>query len=702
MTDTSELKSLKKLAQFYGIQLSYINDFGRRQYIEPEVLLKLLQVMGCSITDTQNTEQCWIDEQMTAYRNLLDPIYVIWDTQPPKASFYIHIQQKNAQAEFAAFLENGSIHHWKADLAQLDTVSNVSVNQDTFVRKQILLPLSLPYGYHRLSIKVNQTSSEALLIVAPSQLKHTQTRPRLWGTFTPLYAIKSHRNWGIGDTTDLKHLIQWQAQLGARLIGTLPLFANYLETPYDHSPYAPVTRLFGNEIYIDISQIEAFQRCESAQSIYRELAAQGEFENLRASHCVNYPQVYQIKKRILRLLSDYFFEHHHEDQWEAFQNFLRRYPNVQAYARFRAYQEETQTLWDQWSLSKRNQIPESSVNPAHLRYHLFCQWQFYNQLQQIKETSDHYHTQLYLDLPVGCHPYGFDTWYFASSFVHDVSIGAPPDRVFTQGQNWNVTPIHPHKIRQNRYEYFIECLRAVMPYVDILRLDHIMQFHRLFWIPRDFPANKGAFVRYHNDEFYALLCLEAMRHNVDLVGENLGTVPEVVNRKMDQHKVKRMFVLQYELDSRDTLEGLLPSKQTIASLNTHDMPTFMGYCLGSDLKHRQQMRLITRQEALTVYHQRKFILKQLVTDFYEKGLLEDTKIKIYRLLKSALFFLASEKSRYMLINLDDIWGETHQQNVPGTHTEYPNWQHKLRYPLEEFDQLTNFKYILRIINDIRK
>jgi 4-alpha-glucanotransferase len=235
----------------------------------------------------------------------------------------------------------------------------------------------------------------------------------------------------------------------------------------------------------------------------------------------------------------------------------------------------------------------------------------------------------------------------------------------------------------------------------MLRLDHIMQFHRLFWIPDGASAQQGTFVRYRMNEFYAILCLEARRHNVDLIGENLGTVPTEVNRKMAEHHLKKMFVVQYEIDSQDQITHYKVPRHSIASLNTHDMPTFFGYCLGNDLKRRIRHGLLTRREALEVYHGRKKTLQSLADFLYSDGYMEEQPLRVYILLKACLTFLARSRCRYLLVNFEDLWGETQQQNVPGTWDEHPNWRNKLRYSLEELDELANFKYILSLINNNR-
>ena len=129
----------------------------------------------------------------------------------------------------------------------------------------------------------------------------------------------------------------------------------------------------------------------------------------------------------------------------------------------------------------------------------------------------------------------------------NATAGAPPDAVFTGGQNWYFPPLHPENIRQDGYRYVRDYLRHHLQYADMLRIDHVMGLHRLFWIPPGQDASRGVYVRYHAEELYAILALESHRHRSVIVGEDLGIVPAYVRKAMSRHGLHRMYVLYYEL-----------------------------------------------------------------------------------------------------------------------------------------------------------
>jgi 4-alpha-glucanotransferase len=71
-------------------------------------------------------------------------------------------------------------------------------------------------------------------------------------------------------------------------------------------------------------------------------------------------------------------------------------------------------------------------------------------------------------------------------------------------------------------------------------------------------------------------------------------------------------------------------------------------------------------------------------------------------LRKLLEWLAASPARMVLINLEDLWGETAPQNVPGTHTERPNWRRKARLSFEEFSQSPEVVEPLRKVDELRR
>lgn len=250
---------------------------------------------------------------------------------------------------------------------------------------------------------------------------------------------------------------------------------------------------------------------------------------------------------------------------------------------------------------------------------------------------------LYLDLPLGIHHDGFDSWRWPELFATGVSAGAPPDTFFPGGQDWGFTPLAPSALRASGYRYFRDCLRHHARHAGALRLDHVMALERLFWIPHGFGPDQGVYVRYPLDEMIAVLTLESVRWQTAIIGEDLGTVSRRIRATMGRHDLHRMFVLQFEATPGDEPRRPDVPRSAVASLNTHDMPAFATYWRERETPERMPAKTA---------------------------------------LERALEGLAASNARFVIVNLEDLWLETRPQNVPGSPSEH-NWLRRARLTLDE-------------------
>jgi 4-alpha-glucanotransferase len=322
---------------------------------------------------------------------------------------------------------------------------------------------------------------------------------------------------------------------------------------------------------------------------------------------------------------------------------------------------------------------------------MFAQWLVQEQMDQVLADCAARGVSFYLDLPLGVNPDGYDVWANQKLFVHDASVGAPPDVFFTKGQDWSFPPLHPQRIREDGYRYVIDYLRFQMRHTGLLRLDHVMGLHRLWWVPRGASAAEGAYVGYNAEELYAILCLESHRHQTMLVGENLGTVPAEVNRSMKRRGLRSMYVVQYEARPNPKRSLRKPPRDCVASLNTHDMPTFAAFWKGLDIVDRQRLGLLKPKEARAERKRRTQLREALVKFLGRKSRRHEATgprlsntATAHQVLLALLRFLARSEAEVVLVNLEDLWLETEPQNTPGTSTERVNWKRKMRFPLDDF------------------
>ena len=342
---------------------------------------------------------------------------------------------------------------------------------------------------------------------------------------------------------------------------------------------------------------------------------------------------------------------------------------------------------------------DADDEPARL-YHLYVQWQCDQQTRWLDRETRASGAKLYLDFPLGVNRDGYDVWRERQLFALRASGGAPPDGLFVAGQNWGFPPFHPEAIRRDAYRYYIACVRHHMAHAAMLRIDHVMGMHRAFWVPEGFSATDGLYVHYRAEEFYAVLNLESHRHQVEIVGENLGTVPDYVNQALLRHQVLGMHVGQFGVgvDPERAVEAA--PAHTVASLNTHDTATFMGFWNGSEIDDRLALGLIDADQAEQEHHYRAAQRDALWAFLRGRGLV-DGEPEPHVVLKGLLAFLAGSAAEFLLVNLEDLCLEEAPQNVPGTWEERPNWKRKTRFDLDQVRAMPELIQLLKMLSDKR-
>ena len=695
---------LHKLAYLYGVQTAYYDANHHRHQASAEALLTILRLLGASVGTFHDVPSAWREQRQKLWQQSLQPVTVSWDGEP--LTIQVRLPSTAAEAIFSGQLtletgERQSLEWWgsKLPVTRAEEVGGIQ-----YVVKNLTLPGRRPWGYHRLTLEVAGTLAETLIIAAPAKayIPSERVRERMWGVFLPLYALHSEKSYGSGDSSDLEALMGWVAELGGNVVATLPLLASFLDEKFVPSPYSPSSRLLWNELYLDITKVPELQECPPAQVLLGSSPFQEEIKTLRRLPLVDYNRQIALKRRVLEELSHFFFAHATE-RLKALRRFAGAHPVVEDYACFQATCESRGSSWQSWPEPLREGVlSEGDYSEETKRYHLYVQWLAHHQLKDLSKIAHDKEILLYLDLPLGVNPNGYDVWRERNVFAIGVSTGAPPDAVFTKGQNWGFPPLHPEKIRGQGYRYTIACLQNNLRYAGILRIDHIMNLHRLYWIPNGLDAGQGVYVRYRAEELYAILTLESCRNKVILVGEDLGTVPPEVRPAMTQHGLQRMYVIHYELISSPQTAPRRPPPNSVASLNTHDMPPFASLWQSLDIKERLTLGLLDRSTARLERKTRRAIRETVVNYFYRKGWTKEATPDAQAVLRACIAFLSASPARVVLVNLEDLWLETQPQNVPGTIGSYPNWRRKARYSLEEFCQMSQVLDTLWEADHLRK
>jgi 4-alpha-glucanotransferase len=544
--------------------------------------------------------------------------------------------------------------------------------------RTILWPDRLPVGTYRLRlIDAAGETEEGPVIVAPERACLGDF-DRDWVIAVQLYGVRSARNWGMGDFTDLESLIRLASGLGADGIGLNPLHALFDDRPGDCSPYSPNSRLFLNALYIDAENIPGYQPIPNGDAIAK----------LQQDTLVDYPSVAALKWRALRSAFVKFSGDPKSPARSDFERFRsERGTLLSHFACFETLRRRFDTPWWEWPEEWRKPDParcaafRQGPDKSEVEFVEFVQWVADRQLQACKKLADSFGMKvgLYLDVAVGVQPDGFDAWNEQTAISRHLGVGAPPDPLNTLGQNWGLAGFNAAGLEMRNFEPFREMLRASMRHAGAIRLDHVLGLKRLYLIPHGFAARQGAYVQMPLEALFSVVALESVAHGCVVIGEDLGTVPEGFREQMADWGIWSYLVMMFERDDDGRFRGIERYQpNALITFNTHDLSTYAGWRSFGDLKTKRSLGLDpgesddARWRALGLLDQALHQCDIEGNDFY-----------------AAAEFLARTRSRMMVVAMEDLLGVIDQPNIPGTVNEHPNWRQRLPVALENIEQTIN-------------
>lgn len=684
-------EELRELAQLSGIQTFYLAADETMREAEPGVLMALLRALGVPVEDAKNVPPALRERRLLSARRVIDPVVVIRPDRPAAFNVTLPDRFDGDHTWFTLQLDDGTERREQL-LKGKAPATQVELGGERFNR--FLVELSsdevahMPFGYHTLSVESSDArhvhaSSDALVICAP---RCPEPR-RGWGLFMPVHALRTNDDWGVGSYVDLARLGEWVSSLGGSMVGGLPLYPTYLEPPVDPSPYRPVSRLAYNELYLDPTALEEFAHCSAALELVGSMSFASQVERMHSSERVDYESVARLRRQVLEPMATSFFQST-SPRRAVFEEFIAAHPEILGYAQFRAAVD----LLGRDNVFKLESVAEipGELSPS-LGYHLYCQWAASEQLAAASAACD-----LYADLPVGVHPEGFDPYWSPQSFVTRANGGAPPDLFYSEGQDWGFPPLHPEAIRDDSYHYLRAVLSRALRHASYLRVDHVMGLQRLYVIPEGGDARHGAYISYHADEMHAVVSLEAHRAGATIVGEDLGTVPDEVRERMAEDRMLRSWVFEFE----STEDEPLPEAPvfSLASLATHDMPRFSSFLWGNDIDEAEKAGRMTVEEA-DARRAERALYREALFRALEIPVLSPTELT-NEARRGCERHLAASKARLVLIDLEELWGESEPQNRPGT--AEGNWTQRAAMTLEDASSDAEIRSTLERIDDLRK
>ena len=587
----------------------------------------------------------------------------------------------------------------------------------------IKLP-QLACGYYTLSAETGGKSCFVRLIVAPEsvyQPKLLANGGRMNGLTMHLYSLRSERNWGIGDFTDLLNLMKYAAEKKLDFVGINPLHALFTSKPAFASPYSPSSREWLNPIYLDVEKVGAFTYNEQLKNWLAQPKIRQRIAALRITETVTYTAVWACKRDALHMAFNAFEQdtcEAAENERAAFEAFvLEKGKALQGFGLFEAldqyYSRPGQVGWQSWP-SEFHQPDGEAVekfarsHEREIRFYMWLQWLCAEQLREVNQAAAEYGVKLgiYGDLAVGVARGSADTWLNRQDYCMDLSVGAPPDPLGPTGQNWDLPPLNPLMLKHTGYEKFAHLLRENMRLYGVLRIDHVMALCRLWWVLNGKTADFGAYVHYDAEVMFAILALESRCNRCVIIGEDLGTVPDEARHLLNRYQVFSYKVMYF---SKGWNGFQLPEEypeQAITVISTHDVAPLAGYWTGKDLDTMFKLGTLPDAAAFqTALDEREHDKADLLDKLKETGCLgADVQMpaKADETLLAALHkYGALSRSKLYAVQLENLLGVIDNLNVPGVTEGYPNWAQKMPVSLEDFLQHRLMGGQLAIIDEVR-
>ena len=716
--------ALLQLAGLIGVEARYTDALGQTREVSDDTLLALTAAFGLPSDPVCARRQ--LEEQERLSPLGLEAAHLV-HAEDRRPELLLRLPPGCSRVFWSCHLENGD-----------ERSGRVTVGANSSVELfAMALPSGLPLGYHRLEIEAGSINAAADLIVAPDRCRlPAELGPgsRSWGLSCQLYALRSERNWGIGDFTDLAMLAGAAGRRKASVVGINPLHALFAAEPRHISPYSPSSRSQLDYLYIDVTAVPGFAEDDAIRELTGGQWFGATYWAARTAELIDYGAVAACKRSVLEALFRRFRSIELGVNGTATGTAGRAFRDFQQsagqslvdFAVFEAlhehhFREKRQFSWHSWPAPMRDprspQVADfAAAHRDRVEFFQFLQWEADRQLAVASRAGRDAGLSigLYRDLAVGADPNGAEAWADHELVAPGASIGAPPDALSRGGQNWGLAPVNPLVLRRQGFAPFIASLRANMRHAGILRIDHVMSLNRLYWIPSGMEAKAGAYVSYPFRELIRLVALESWRQSCAVVGEDLGTVPEGFRDTMRSANILsyRIFVFERKSDGRFVPPSQYPALAA-ASAATHDIATLKGFWLGTDIIWRQRVGLYPDRhaeeaEAAERHRDRSLLLAALVRE----GLIAPAKIAAFlpeggepvytiELRDAILAYLGRSRARLMLVQLEDVLSEVEQANLPGTTEAHPNWRRRLSPTVEEIDRGVELRQVAALIEEAR-
>ncbi len=612
----NEGNALTRLARQLGITTTCLDRNGSRHDIQAETLRQLLEAMRLPMD--QDPGEVLASLARERCRRVLPHVHVARVGQAIPIEVALPDGVTTRRHRWILRLEDGRSRVANFLPSALGGASGPAWPVEGFARRLLILPPIATMGYHRLDLEPADTPEQQgmMLIVAPAscyQPEGIRGDRRVWGPAAQVSALRSRRNWGCGDFTDVKNMVDIAADAGAGAVGIHDLHAVDWSDPARAAPSPVASRLFLNAMHLDVESLPELRDCPSARALIDSASFQAQLHSLRAEACVNEASVAKVKLEVLELLFGHFRVTHlarGSDRAVAFRDFVDRWNEAlwqhgcfEALHRHLQGQGTVDVDWRTWPEHYRSphstQVKEfAAAHRNALEFSMWLQWSAESQLAEIGHQCWRRGLGVGLcqDLSAGVDPLSADAWRWQSILA--IATRATLRSNAQSGERGG-QPFIPDRLRREAYRPFIETLVANMRHAGALRILGASGLRRTFWRPeRSSGPQHGAYVSYPLRDLLGIIALESQRNQCLVIGDDVGSGSEAFQSTVAAHGI---LVQRSFLEERTGDGGYRPPAdypdQSLVSITDGERMELHEFWRGSDLDSRTAANLFPSDSA---------------------------------------------------------------------------------------------------------
>lgn len=495
---------------------------------------------------------------------------------------------------------------------------------------------------------------------------------KIAGVMVPLSALRSERNWGIGDFGDLPALMHWMRECGFEVLQLLPM--NEM-TPGETCPYQALSGLASDPIYLALDQWEDVAESATAQGL---LAAEDVARDLaawRREDRVQFLAVRALKDRVLRAAFTDFLTKHggpYSDRGQAFRDFREANTKwLTPFARFRVLKTLHQHRdWAEWPDRQKLAAPDtlSRLDVEHFKdllYVQYQQWALWEQWQVVRREAERLGIKIAGDLPFLVSRDSADVWSRQSDFDLTRSIGAPVEPAYPE-QDWGLPLFRWNVVEAAGFPWWRQRMRIARDWFDLLRIDHVVGLFRVWAMAKGStsgfePTEEPEQMR-RGEVFLTMIAEE--RGRCVPIAEDLGLIPPFVRATLARMGIAGHKVLRWERDDNVYRNPSDYPLVSMATTGTHDTSTLSVWWKTAEAWEREAfIRLFDPEEVRRA-------------GALQSGTFTD---EWHRMILDRVF---GSGSGLVLLPFQDVFGQDDQINIPATVGPH-NWTYRIPCTIED-------------------